>query len=91
MNVSRCAELIEACRAQFELIVVSLPPASESSPGSALAACVDGVLVVIESEKTPVVAAQRARKLLERSRARVLGAILSNSRDYLPALLRSKD
>jgi Mrp family chromosome partitioning ATPase len=89
-EVQRFAELLEELRSHFELVVVALPPATETSPGPALAACVDGVLLEIESERTQVTAARRAQLLLERSHARVLGAILSNSRDYLPAWLRSK-
>jgi Mrp family chromosome partitioning ATPase len=86
----RFAELLEELRSQFELIVVALPPATETSPGPALAACVDGVLLVIESERTHVTGARRAQSLLERSDAQVLGSILSNCREYLPAWLRRK-
>lgn len=84
----RFSEMLVESRATYDLIVVALPPATEASPGPAMGAQMDGVLLVVESEKTRIAAAKRARQLLERTNARILGVVLHNYRDYLPSWLK---
>ena len=95
-SASRCADLqrweqvIAEARDQYDLVVVALPPATEASPGAALGAVLDGVLLAIEAERTSATGAKRAQRMLERTHAHVLGAVLHNCRNYLPRWLRRK-
>jgi Mrp family chromosome partitioning ATPase len=87
-SIDRFSQMLDESRAGHDLIVVALPPATEASPGPAMGAQLDGVLLIVESEKTQIAAARRARQLLERTNARILGAVLHNYRDYLPSWLQ---
>jgi Mrp family chromosome partitioning ATPase len=55
---------------------------------SVLAAKVDGVILVVEADRTPVVEAESAKRNLDRAGARILGAVLNRQRSYLPAMLQ---
>ena len=55
----RIAETIDALKAEFELIVVDLPAAGQLGESSLPASHLDGVLLVVESERTRAAAAAR--------------------------------
>ena len=86
----RFSTLLATYRNEFDAIVVALPPAIEATQGAALAAAVDGVILIIEAEHTSAATANRSRRLLERANVRVWGAILNNCREYLPAWLQPR-
>jgi len=84
------AEPLEVMRVLNELrdanalVIVDLPPASRPDQTLSIAQHIDHVIVVIESEKTGLVAAKRLIRQLEASNADVVGIILNKSRTYLP-------
>jgi capsular exopolysaccharide synthesis family protein len=86
-DFSGLSEAAADLRAQYDLVVIDLPPASQPGLALPLAALVDGVLVVIESERTEHEAAQRTKRLLMQSQARLIGVVLNKRRDYLPRWL----
>lgn len=83
----RRPELWSSLRANFDLVVLDMPPIEVSRAGLKVAVACDGVVVVVEAERTraPVV-----RSLIERLRAvrgNVLGTVLNKRRYHLPARL----
>lgn len=83
----RRPELWAHVRRQFDLVVLDMPPIEVSRAGLKVAVACDGVVVVVEAEKTrsPVV-----RDLIERLRAvrgNVLGTVLNKRRYHLPKRL----
>ncbi len=88
----RASVIDQALRAylpEFELLIVDLPAASQPSQAAALAQHLDCVLVVVESEKTESVAAERLLNRLAISNTEVLGVVLTKKREYLPRFVRS--
>ena len=83
-SASALAESFQAMRNQFRLIVVDLPPADELSPLWDLSGQLDGVLLVIEAEKTRSGAAQRVRRQLAECHVPLLGVVLNKRRTYVP-------
>ncbi|MBX3439718.1 MAG: CpsD/CapB family tyrosine-protein kinase, partial [Planctomycetaceae bacterium] len=75
---------LEALRKKYDLVIVDLPPAATSSDGVSLSGLLDHVLLVVEAEKTVGASAQRVRAQLLRSNAKLSGAVLTKTRDYLP-------
>jgi non-specific protein-tyrosine kinase len=59
-----------------DLVLFSASPLSLYSDAAILASRVDGVLLVIETGKTRRDSAQKARDILSRARARVLGVVM---------------
>jgi Mrp family chromosome partitioning ATPase len=77
---SRLEEIVEQLKAEYELLVFDLPAADELSPGLVVAALLDGVLMVVEAERTDGVAAARAKRQLEMAGAKLLGVVLNKGR-----------
>ncbi len=80
--------LMAQLKQKFNFIIFDAAPALEFPDSYALAPKVDGIILVVESEKTLVVDAQRAKRDLERAGGRVLGVVLNRHKDYTPVALR---
>lgn len=81
------AQLLKQWRECFDLIVLDLPPAMPEEPLVAWTSALDGVLLVIQSERTVAEDAKRVKQTLEDCQARLLGAVLNQHRSYLPRWL----
>jgi protein-tyrosine kinase len=76
--------LLRALRARYDAVVVDGAPLRDYSDSVFLAGKVDGAILVIEAEKTPIDTVQASRRQLERSGARILGTVLNKKRNYIP-------
>jgi capsular exopolysaccharide synthesis family protein len=79
------AEVME----QFDFVIIDLPPVNRYADASILAPKVDGVILVVEADRTPVVDAESAKKSLDRVGARIFGVVLNRRRSYVPATLQA--
>ncbi|HEV3004875.1 MAG TPA: CpsD/CapB family tyrosine-protein kinase [Pirellulales bacterium] len=86
---SRLAELVAACKDDFELTIFDLPPAGEVVSAACLAGLLDGVVLVVEADQTRWEAAQRVTRQLTRANARLLGAVLNRRRHRAKSWLES--
>ena len=80
-------EVLEGLRAKYAWVIVDGPPATVYSDAGILAPLVDGVVLVVEAEKTRWQVAEQAKRSLEESGARLLGAVLSRRRFHIPKSL----
>ena len=71
--------LISRLRGEAEFVPFDAPPVLAVTDAALLAAHMDGVLLVLNAGQTRRDHAERARELLERVRARVIGAVLNNA------------
>jgi len=81
--------LLERLRPQFDFILIDGPPVNSYADASVLATKVDGVILVVEADRTPVVEAETAKRQLDKVGARILGVVLNRRRSYIPAFLES--
>jgi capsular exopolysaccharide synthesis family protein len=81
--------LLTRLRPQFDFIVIDGPPVNAYADSSVLASRVDGVILVVEADETPVVEAEMAKRQLAKVGARILGVVLNRRRSYIPAFLES--
>jgi capsular exopolysaccharide synthesis family protein len=81
--------LLTRLRPQFDFIVIDGPPVNSYADTSVLATKVDGVILVVEADRTPVVEAETAKRQLIKVGARILGVVLNRRRSYIPAFLES--
>ena len=72
-------DLIAQLRTQAEFILFDAPPVLAVTDAALLATKMDGVLLVINAGETRRDHVERAREILERVRARVIGAVLNNA------------
>jgi protein-tyrosine kinase len=80
-------ELWQALRARFECIVLDLPNAERSRLGLALAPHCDGVVIVVEADKSRQPVVLQLVDSLRGVNANVLGTVLNKRRFYLPERL----
>lgn len=83
VDCGRLNNLLQALEREFGFIVVDLP-SIESSLCFATAGLLNGVLIVMEAERTRFEAAARAKQRLIHAQANVLGVILNKYRQYIP-------
>lgn len=81
--------LLARLRSQFDFIVVDGPPVNSYADASVLATKVDGVILVVEADQTPVIEAENAKRQLGKVGARILGVVLNRRRSYIPAIIES--
>lgn len=72
---------------QAELIVLDAPPVLSSPLAQALAPTVDGVILVVEADRTRAAEALEAKRALETGGATILGVVLNKQRNPVPQAL----
>jgi Mrp family chromosome partitioning ATPase len=82
----RMDQVVASLAGRFDLVVFDLPPA-DSHYVVDLARRLDGVLLVVESERVPWEVAQRTRQRLADAKVHLVGAILNKTRHHVPAWL----
>jgi len=81
--------VLEKLRDRFDLILVDMPAPSSSVLGISLCAVSDGVILVVEAEKTARNAAQKAKERVQRAGGNILGVVLNKHRPHIPSLLQA--
>ncbi len=74
----RMAEIIACLLAQAEVVLFDAPPIIAVTDAALLAAKVDGVLLVVSAGKTKREHARKAKLLLDKVNARLVGTVLNN-------------
>lgn len=82
------AQALHAYQHNCDLLIVDLPAAGQPDQTISLAQHLDCVLVVIESEVTQLIGAERLLRRLAESNTEVIGVVLNKTRTYLPQWLR---
>lgn len=75
----RLRRLLAQAREAAEFIIVDAPPITAVADALAVAAAVDGVLLIVRSGRTRRAAAQRAKEQLVRVGANLLGVVLADA------------
>ena len=83
-NSPRFADFWGSLRQTYDLILVDCAPLAVSPDGLALASKVDGVVLVVEAEKTRWQTAKNLRESIQKVGGNVLGAVFNKRRFYIP-------
>ncbi len=86
---SRVYELLRSLEGDFGFIVVDLPP-TDSGLCFSTAGTLNGVLLVMEAQRTHSAEAARAKQRLIHANAAVLGVILNKQAQELPGWLDAR-
>jgi capsular exopolysaccharide synthesis family protein len=89
MNLEVIDALLTRLQSQFDFVILDGPPVNSYADASVIATKVDGVILVVEADRTPVVEAEAAKRQLDKVGARILGVVLNRRRSYIPAFLES--
>ncbi len=83
--------LAKRVREDFDFAVWDAPAALAQPDVSLLANLTDGVIVVVESDRTKACNLQLLKEQFDRAGANLLGAVMNRSGRYMPRILRSGD
>jgi Mrp family chromosome partitioning ATPase len=76
--------MCEKLRVSFELVLIDSAPLAVSPDGLAIASKVDGVVLVVEAERSRWQTTKRLRDNIERVGGNILGVVLNKRRFYIP-------
>lgn len=79
LGTERMARVIERLASQADIVLLNAPPVLAVTDAALLASQVDGTLLVIRTGGTQREHVQRAKTLLDKVNARLVGAVLSNA------------
>ncbi len=79
LGSSRMDAALAAVKPRADIILLSAPPVVSVTDAAVLAMKVDGVLLVVSAGRTHRDHALRAKELLERAHARIVGAVLKDA------------
>jgi Mrp family chromosome partitioning ATPase len=85
----KAAELLNEYKCQFKLVIVDIPAPTELNDSVYLAAHMDGVVLVVESELSDTRTALRTKQQLVDANANLLGAVLNKQQKHVPTWLDS--
>ena len=74
----------EPLKERFDLIIVDSPPAMMFPDGPSLVSHVDGVILVVEAEKTRWQVALSAKEKIIKSGGTILGIVFNKRKYYIP-------
>jgi len=80
-------EAYRRVREQFELVVIDCPPVGDDSYAALLPDATEGVILVVQAEKTRPAVIARAKDLVQQAGGQVLGAVLNRRTNYIPDFL----
>lgn len=75
---------------KFELVVVDFPPAMMFANGPSIISLVDGVVIVVEAEKTRWQVALSVKEKIVKSGGTVLGIVFNKQRHYIPQFIYNR-
>ncbi len=75
---------LDRLRDEFDFILFDAPPAMESATGLAISAMADGMILVVEAEKTRWQVAESVRDAVEKQGGNVLGVVLNKRQYHIP-------
>lgn len=78
---------IENMKKQADWVLFDSPPINSFNDSIALAHRVDGVVMVVEAEKTRWEVAQSAKQRVESGNGKILGIVLNKRRYYIPEFI----
>ncbi len=77
----------EKIKQQFDLILIDSPPAATSSDGLAVSRIVDGVVLIMEAEKTRWPVTESVKEKIIKNGGKILGIVFNKRRHHIPEFI----
>lgn len=80
LNLTLMSKFLDILRPRFDVILLDGPPVLNAAGSAPLSALADGVIFVIQAGHQPVIALNQAKSSLDEAKAKILGAILNQTK-----------
>ncbi|MFT4570798.1 MAG: protein-tyrosine kinase [Hyphomicrobiaceae bacterium] len=87
VDSQRTMEVLSGLPKLADVTLIDGPPITLYPDSRALAPMVDGVILVVEADVTPVGVVNKASEIIRETGANLLGVVLNKTRDYVPESL----
>ncbi len=84
---NRSPKCCRRLREQFDFVIFDGSPLRDYSESCFLAEKMDGVILVVEAERTKAEVVRKIRKDLESTGVNILGVVLNKKKNYIPEYL----
>lgn len=81
------ADLLHTLKHDYSFVIFDTPPIDVTSSTARLASLLDGVILIIESERVRWEAAQRVKEQLVKANTNILGVVLNKKQFHIPRWL----
>jgi capsular exopolysaccharide synthesis family protein len=79
--------LVKELASHADLVFIDVPPFALYPDAATVAGAVDGVVLVVEADSTPVAVASRTIEAVRKAGGEVLGSVLNKRREYIPVAI----
>jgi succinoglycan biosynthesis transport protein ExoP len=86
-DIGAVTAMVNRLSSSFELVILDLPPVSKSVIGPAMSKALDGVVLVVEAERTRSLSVRATQKTIQVHGGTVLGVVLNKRRSHGPKFL----
>jgi protein-tyrosine kinase len=83
-DIDSVSAMMSRLSAGFELVILDLPPVSQSVIGPAVSKALDGIVLVVEAERTRSLSVRATQKTIKVHGGNVLGVVLNKRRFHIP-------
>jgi len=90
LDPSGIDDLLENLRTRFDFIFIDSPPENVFSIGLATSTSVNGVILVLDPEKTCLDAAKNITDKIANKGGKVLGVVVNKQRNYIPEFISER-
>jgi|YNPNPStandDraft_1061719.scaffolds.fasta_scaffold57378_1 capsular exopolysaccharide synthesis family protein len=84
LKTNRFQDFMAYAKKRFRYIIFDAPPVSEGFDGIVFGAALDGCILVVQADETPVNVVSGAQQRLVQARLNVLGVVLNRKKRYVP-------
>ena len=90
LDPSGIDDLLEKLRTRFDFIFIDSPPENVFSIGLATSTSVNGVVLVLDAEKTCLDAAKNITDKITKNGGKVLGVVVNKQRNHIPEFISKR-
>ena len=90
LDPSGIDDLLENLRTRFDFIFIDSPPENVFSIGLATSTSVNGVILVLDAEKTCLDAAKNITDKITKNGGKVLGVVVNKQRNHIPEFISKR-
>ena len=90
LDPSGIDDILEKLRTRFDFIFIDSPPEDVFSIGLATSTSVNGVVLVLDAEKTCLVEAKNITDKITNNGGKVLGVVVNKQRNYIPEFINKR-
>src|SRR5262249_34952373 len=87
LDADSLRELYVRLREHFELTILDCPPITDGAYSSLLPEAADGVILVVQAERTRPAVITHAKERIQQAGGQVIGAVLNQRTNYIPDFL----